>query len=160
MSFPRRGGAIPYEVRADVLDLLARYANYWEFREAVAWAGLFTEDGTFFDVRGREALEAVCRAAGERTDDERDQIHAQVNTMLVQTDDATVHGLTNVLFGTHTAGTGGSARFTGYGDYHDVFVRTTEGWRFASRRACSHLVEPMPAELLEGISGPASGSPS
>ena len=147
MSFPRRGGAISYEDRADVLDLVARYANYWEFREAEAWADLFAEDGTFFDIRGRAALVAVCRQAGERTDEERDQVHAQVNTMLVQVDADTIHGLTNVVFGTHAFGVGGSARFTGYGDYHDVFVRTSVGWRFASRRACSHLEEPLPPEL-------------
>lgn len=126
MTFPKRGGALPYEDRADVLDLLAQYANYWEFREAEAWADLFAEDGTFFDVRGREALVAVCRTAGERTDEERDQIHAQ-NTMLVQVDEDTIHGLTNVIFGTHTAGVGGSARFVGYGDHHDVFIRTPGG---------------------------------
>jgi hypothetical protein len=147
-GFPRRGGAISYEDRADVLDLLARYANYWEFREAKAWSELFAEDGAFFDVRGRPALEATCRAAGERADAERDQLHAQVNTMLVQTDDDTMHGLTNVVFGTHTAGVGSSARFAGYGDYHDVFTRTADGWRFARRRACSHLGEPLPPELL------------
>ena len=145
--FPRRGGAIPCEVRADILDLIARYANYWEFRLSREWAALFTEDGVFQDVRGREALEAVCRAAGERADALRDAIHAQTNTMLVQVADDRVVGLTNVVFGSHEAGVPGSARLTGYGDYHDVFVRTPEGWRFASRRACPHLQEPLPPEL-------------
>lgn len=147
-DWPRRGGAIPYPVRADILDLIARYASYWEFRACRAWAELFTPDGVFQDVRGRAALEAACRAAGERTDEQRDSIHAQTNTMLVQLSDDRVHGLTHVVFGSHRAGVAGSARFVGYGDYHDVFVRTPEGWRFASRRACSHLEEPLPPELL------------
>jgi 3-phenylpropionate/cinnamic acid dioxygenase small subunit len=147
VTFPRRGGQIPYEDRADIEDLLARYANYWEFRECTAWAELFAEEGSFFDATGRVAIEAVCQAAGDRTDEERDQIHAQTNTMLVQVDEDRVVGLTNVVFGTHRAGVGGSASYSGYGDYHDVFVRTADGWRFASRRACSHLAEPLPPEL-------------
>lgn len=145
---PRRGGEIAGEVRAAILDLLARYANYWEFRACRAWAELFTEDGRFQDVQGRAALEEACRAAGERSDAERDSIHAQTNTLLVQVSDDRVLGLTNVVFGHHTAGVAGSAHFVGYGDYHDVFVRTSEGWRFASRRACSHLELPLPEEFL------------
>lgn len=144
----RRGGQIACQDRADILDLLARYASYWEFRACRAWSELFTEDGAFLEVRGRAALEATCRAAAERTDAERDQIHAQTNTMLVQVADDRIHGLTNVVFGSHRAGEPGSARYTAYGDYHDVFVRTRDGWRFASRRACSHLVEPLPPEFL------------
>ncbi len=146
-GFPRRGGEIPWDVRADVLDLIARHANYWEFRACREWAALFTEGGVFQDVRGREALEAACRASGERPDGERDGVHVQTNTMLVQVADDRVLGLTNVLFGFHRAGEPGSARLVGYGDYHDVFVRTPEGWRFASRRACPHLAEPLPPEL-------------
>ena len=141
MTFPRRGGAIPYEDRADVEDLIARYANSWEFRACEAWADLFAEDGAFFHVRGRAALEALCREATEH------QVHAQTNTMLVQVSEDRILGVTNVVFGTHEPGVGGSARLTGYGDYHDVFVRTPAGWRFGSRRAVPHLAEPLPEEL-------------
>ena len=147
-GFPRRGGAIPYEVRAEILDLISRYANYWEFRACREWAALFTEDGRFQDVQGRAALEQACRAAAGRTDAERDQIHAQINTMLVQVAADRVLGLTNVVFGSHRAGEAGSARYSAYGDYHDVFVHTSAGWRFASRRACAHLSEPLPPQLL------------
>jgi hypothetical protein len=148
-GWPRRGGAIPPDVRADIFDLIARYANCWEFRECRAWAELFVEDGRFQeDVRGRDALETACRAAAGRTDAERDAIHAQTNTMLVQISEDRVLGFTNVVFGSHQAGVPGSARLTGYGDYHDVFVRTPDGWRFASRRACAHLDEPLPPEFL------------
>jgi hypothetical protein len=145
---PRRGGQIAYADRADIMDLLARYASYWEFRACRAWAGLFTEDGRFFDVQGREALEAACRAPRDQTEAGRDSIHAQTNTQLVQVADDRIHGLTNVVFGSHRAGESGSARFVGYGDYHDVFVRTPQGWRFESRRACSHLANPLPPEFL------------
>ena len=100
------------------------------------------------EVRGRAALEEACGAAGARTDEERDQIHAQINTMLVQISDDRVLGLTHVVFGSHGAGTASSARYVGYGDYHDVFVRTEAGWRFELRRACSHLERPLPPEFL------------
>jgi hypothetical protein len=146
--WPRRGAAIPDEVRSEILDLIARYAHYWEFRACRAWAELFTEDGRFPDVRGRAALEEVCRAAAERTDEERDGVHAHTNTMRVQVSEDRVLGLTNVVFGFHRAGQAGTARLVGYGDYHDVFVRTPEGWRFESRRACSHLEEPLAPEFL------------
>lgn len=147
-GWPRRGASIPQEVRAEILDLIARYANYWEFRACRAWAELFSEDGRFQDAEGRAALEQTCRAAAERTDAGRDPIHAQTNTMLVQVSEDRVLGLTNVVFGSHRAGEAGSARYTAYGDYHDVFVRTPAGWRFASRRACAHLAEPLPPEFL------------
>jgi hypothetical protein len=145
---PRRGGEIAYRDRADIFDLLARYATYWEFRACRAWAALFTEDGRYFDVQGRAALEAACGAPRQGGDEGGDSIHAQTNTLLVQVADDRIHGLTNVVFGSHRAGEAQSARFTGYGDYHDVFVRTAEGWRFASRRACSHLADPLPPEFL------------
>ena len=109
---------------------------------------LFTTDGCFFDVCGHAALEAACMRAANRTDPDRDQIHAQSNTLLVQLDTDRIHGLTNVVFGTHQMGQGGTAHYSGYGDYHDVFVRTADGWRFQSRRACSHLSEPLPPEFL------------
>ena len=144
----RRGGQIAYEDRADIMDLLARYASYWEFRACRAWAELFTEDGRFFDVQGRAALEAACCAPRDAVEAGRDSLHAQTNTQLVQVADDRIHGLTNVVFGSHRAGEPGSARFSGYGDYHDVFVRTPQGWRFASRRACSHLADPLPPEFL------------
>jgi hypothetical protein len=145
---PRRGGQIAYQDRADIEDLLARYATYWEFRACRAWAALFTEDGRFFDLRGRAALEAACGAPRPAAAEGRDSLHAQTHTLLVQLADDRIHGLTNVVFGTHRAGEAESARFTGYGDYHDVFVRTPEGWRFESRRACSHLADPLPPEFL------------
>ncbi|HVN38866.1 MAG TPA: nuclear transport factor 2 family protein [Myxococcota bacterium] len=148
MERVRRGGEIAYQDRADIEDLLARYATYWEFRACRAWAALFTEDGRYFDVQGRAALEAACCAPREGVDAGRDSIHAQTNTLLVQVADDRIHGLTNVVFGSHRAGEPKSASFVGYGDYHDVFVRTAEGWRFASRRACSHLVDPLPPEFL------------
>ena len=148
MERARRGGEIAYRDRADIDDLLARYATYWEFRACRAWAALFTEDGRYFDVQGRAALEAACGAPRAGGAEGRDGVHAQTNTVLVQVADDRIHGLTNVVFGSHRAGEPNSASFTGYGDYHDVFVRTPAGWRFESRRACSHLADPLPPEFL------------
>jgi hypothetical protein len=108
---------------------------------------LFAKDGRFFDVVGRDALAALCH----ETTHGRTQIHAQVNTVLFRIDRTHIHGFTNVIVGQHELGVGGSATFTGYGDYDDVFVVTREGWRFQSRQASSHLSRPLPSELAGRI---------
>jgi hypothetical protein len=116
-----------------------------------AWAGLFAANGSFtevgvFTVTGYPALVAKCEASNA---DATTHFHAQVNTMLVQTDNRHVEGLTNLLYGTLSTATAPAA-LVGYGDYVDLFVRTPDGWRFQSRSASTHKAQGLPPAFLNG----------
>jgi SnoaL-like domain len=139
------------QTRADIEELIASYANFWEFRYCDAWAGLFAADGTFaevgvFTVTGYPALVAKCEASNA---DASTHFHAQVNTMLVQIDARHVEGLTNLLYGTLGSATAPAA-LVGYGDYIDLFVRTPDGWRFQTRSASTHKAQGLPPAFLNG----------
>jgi hypothetical protein len=135
--------AVAAQDRADIEELIARYANFWEFKQCDAWAKLFAEDGSFFAIKGRPALRKRCEDSQEAPF----QIHAQVNTALARIDSTHIRGFTNIIYMRRQAGT--AVSLEGYGDYHDVFVRTAEGWRFASRSAVVHLQQPLPPEIVD-----------
>jgi SnoaL-like domain len=139
------------QARADIEELIASYANFWEFRYCDEWARLFTPDATFtnvgvYSVTGYAALVAKCEASDA---DASTHFHAQMNTMLVQVDSHHIRGLTNLIYGSLGTATAPAA-ILGYGDYIDLFVLTPGGWRFQSRSASAHKAQGLPPELLTG----------
>lgn len=145
----RHGSAIATADRADILELMALYPNYWETHRCADWAALFTEDGVFQSLQGRAALVEGCEKAAQAG---TDQIHLVGNVVLIQLDANHVKAVSQVLFGRHQPKVENSAQFTGYGDYLDEFERTRAGWRFKKRVAGAHVASPLPAEF-HGLAG-------
>ena len=142
------------QTRSDISELVGEYANFWEFGYCQQWANLFSQDGVFdvpqfhAHVVGRAALQSTCEAAQSPNGGGDTQEHAQVNTMLVYVDSKHVRGLTNLIFGNLNDPTSGASTFSGYGDYVDMFVRTSQGWRIESRTAGGHKTLGLPQEFL------------
>ncbi|MDP3551747.1 MAG: nuclear transport factor 2 family protein [Novosphingobium sp.] len=114
---------------ADCARLIALYAN---LNDEARWdevAALYAEDGVMFrptapdaGVEGREAILAAFKARAART-----TRHVCSNVVIDVESPTTAHGTSAMLL------------FTGdpvplVGSFHDRFVLTAEGWRFAERR--------------------------
>ncbi len=114
---------------ADCARLVALYAN---LNDEARWdevAALYAEDGVMFrptapdaGVEGREAILAAFKARPPRI-----TRHVCSNVVIDVESPATARGTSAMLL------------FTGdpaplVGSFHDRFVLTTEGWRFAERR--------------------------
>lgn len=113
----------------DCARLIALYAN---LNDEARWdevAALYAEDGVMFrptapdaGVEGRDAILAAFKARPPRT-----TRHVCSNVVIDVESDKTARGSSAMLL------------FTGegaplVGSFHDRFVRTAEGWRFAERR--------------------------
>lgn len=113
----------------DCARLIALYAN---LNDEARWdevAALYAEDGVMFrptapdaGVEGRDAILAAFKARPPRT-----TRHVCSNVVIDVESDTTARGSSAMLL------------FTGegaplVGSFHDRFVRTAEGWRFAERR--------------------------
>lgn len=114
---------------ADCARLIALYAN---LNDEARWddvAALYAEDGVMFrptapdaGVEGREAILAAFKARPPRT-----TRHVCSNVVIDVESPTTARGTSAMLL------------FTGdpaplVGSFHDRFVLTSEGWRFAERR--------------------------
>ncbi|MDP7066142.1 MAG: nuclear transport factor 2 family protein [Acidimicrobiales bacterium] len=121
--------------------LISEYCHLVDFGNASAIAQLFILDGRWtgpgVDMVGQSEIEAgfSARQAVSR----RQSRHLCTNVVInVEGDEAT--GLCYLLNFRHdsqsgTAETPAPAGLPKYvGEYHDRFVRTDQGWRFASRR--------------------------
>ncbi|OYZ42060.1 MAG: hypothetical protein B7Y31_05545 [Novosphingobium sp. 16-62-11] len=114
---------------ADCARLIALYAN---LNDEARWddvAALYAEDGVMFrptapdaGVEGREAILAAFKARPPRT-----TRHVCSNVVIDVESDTTARGTSAMLL------------FTGegaplVGSFHDRFILTDDGWRFAERR--------------------------
>jgi ketosteroid isomerase-like protein len=121
--------------------LIAEYCHLVDFGNASAIADLFTPDGCWSgpgaEMVGQDEIRAGFSARQDVT--RRQSRHLCTNVLVrVQGDEAT--SLCYLLNFRHDSRTGiaespapaGLPKYVG--EYHDRFVRTPLGWRFASRR--------------------------
>lgn len=116
--------------------LITRYTHLVDEGHASEVADLFTDDGVWGSpeatFEGREAIRAAFR---RREQSGRRSRHVCTNVAIDVADEASATGLCYLtLFRTDAEGT--PARGTTpdlVGAYRDRFVRTEDGWRFASR---------------------------
>lgn len=130
------------EARAEILNLEGRYARTWDSGDAVGWASLFTEDGTWESVsagtqapanvvHGHEALQRFCAECASFITG----LHfLHVNELGVE--EATAKSLVYFDFKGVASVRGTPDEnvhqvVTGY--YHVDYVRTPEGWKIRYR---------------------------
>lgn len=121
--------------RQEIADLLHDYCRFLDVNHPEQVAALFTEDcvadyGVGLGViHGRAALEkgvARSMATFEATH------HHLSNIQLCFEDDGSVRG-TSYIYAWHRRSADEPDQHL-WGEYHDRFVRTPEGWRIAERR--------------------------
>ena len=137
--------------RLEIQDLLNRYMfildSCPDHNNGYDYADLYTEDGQFGTMKGREALAAAagrtsdggCKAIRRRGP--VNQIHMNVAPIIVPAPGGArgtsyllmIDGPTNEIY------------WNGW--YHDVYARTAKGWRFKSRRHVGGSRVGFPADL-------------
>ena len=154
-GIPTAASSLSATDRAEIQQLVARYARALGGCAADEYASLFTEDGVFVtdDFRGATHRELY---------GQRGKIEGRAGLrQLVQTEDfclnpaqksatpaagaTTSRPVPTVVIEASPEGATGRASLGGGGHYEDVYVKTSEGWRFKRRTVF------MP---------PASGSPA
>jgi hypothetical protein len=129
----------------EIVDLVHRYSYCVDHQLGEAVVDLFTEDcvvdyGPAIApvLRGRQALRAMFGVAAEPTAAPPDAVatvlatsHHNANVLITFEGDDRASVLTS-LYAWHRAAEGADPRLWGY--YHDVAVRTPEGWRLSSRQ--------------------------
>ncbi|MCP5185317.1 MAG: nuclear transport factor 2 family protein [Pseudomonadales bacterium] len=122
------------DVEAACQRLIMDYAWYRDHPDAEAYGNLFTEDGTLTlfgeTFRGRDAIrQRLISPTGGGT------LH-QVTTLRVrQTGPDSAEGQSYVTVYVFARGDDPHVvpGFAGVGEYHDLYQRTADGWRIASR---------------------------
>lgn len=136
--WPRSGASIHDRVRAEILDLYARYAMYADASAGEAYATLFAENGEIvmgsLRITGRPALARRISSKGNQT------IHLQGSPVLVQLSADRMVAHTPVILGVRanhvSSGPGRPEPPTfSFSFYDDELVRTSSGWRFIRRVA-------------------------
>lgn len=129
--------------------LIVEYTHLVDFGNAPAIADLFTDDGVWrtdeFAMEGRDAI----RAGFERRQGvtRRQSRHVCTN-VVVTVDGDTANGLCYLVNYRHDSESGvaelpAPADVPKYvGEYHDTFVRTDDGWRFADRHCTTTFLRP------------------
>ena len=155
----QRGEQISYEDRSEILDLIARYGQYFDSGNGEAYASLFTEDGELNypgeqvngprgSVKGRKSLSDFAAGVGQRRGLKKVGIHHLGNTILVKVAPDRMRARTPVLTGELDATRTYAAAFNGYGVYEDDLVKTADGWRFQKRTGNIYGALPVPPEFL------------
>jgi 3-phenylpropionate/cinnamic acid dioxygenase small subunit len=123
--------ADPNEDRAAIRTVLARYCQLCDDGRFEEWGLLFTDDAVFSvlgrDYIGRDAV--VTFIAGAQPPEARGKHLISEPVITVDGDHASVR--TDYAF---IGRQGARLEVTSTGRYVDRFVRTPDGWRFASRR--------------------------
>jgi hypothetical protein len=132
------------EERLAILDTIASYSYHFDSRDAHGWSQLFTEDGVWefrpqvpaaglppFRQIGRAAIKAWAERRYETLGSNARFLHHQSTTrfLSISRDDAETRTLLIVT----RCDVGELPRISATGTYHDIWRRTGEGWRFASR---------------------------
>ena len=121
--------------------LISKYCHLVDFGNASAIADLFASDGSWsgpdVSMIGQEEIRAGFK---RREAVARRQSRHLCTNVLIRVNGDEALGLCYLLNFRHDSSTGiaespapsGLPKYVG--EYHDLFVRTTEGWRFATRR--------------------------
>ena len=129
------------EDRLAILEMIARYSYAWDERRPDVFADLFAEDAVFQTDpeapngpivynAGREAIRAWASGRMAGRDRSKSQVrHTQTGTVF---DDLTPDRATTRTM-LLTTRFGPEPGHSGTGIYYDEWVKTPEGWRFASR---------------------------
>lgn len=134
--------------RAELTDLMARYAIYADAGAGEAFASTFTPEGELVIrdqvVRGQAALAGMINRKTSRT------LHLPSAPVLVKMAERTVRARSQLLFMREGMGAGGAPASTagesGFAVYEDVIVKTDQGWKFQRRRAAE--VQALAPEFL------------
>lgn len=120
--------------RAAIQELMWRYVRALDTFDAEAYAAVFTEDGSFGQTKGREALKQMIRnLAQNRTADSPPMYHVIANSHIEFIDENTArfHSYWMTVFG--AAGEGGAPRVAAAGRGVDELVRVNGQWLIRSR---------------------------
>ncbi|WP_150294311.1 nuclear transport factor 2 family protein [Sphingobium estronivorans] len=150
---------ISIEERFAVLDLMARYGQYFDNGNAEAYSSLYTEDGElkfpgktpespWIIVKGRKALADFTNQARSRNGMERISIHNLGNPIMVKVGPDHIRARTPVMYGTIDLTRNNAVSILGYALYEDDIVRTPSGWRYQKRTANKYDATPIPPEFL------------
>jgi 3-phenylpropionate/cinnamic acid dioxygenase small subunit len=123
---------------AECARLCVAFANHIDARRYDAWLDLFTEDGVLVrmgsPVAGRDALARFLQARPTTVETRHLCTNIQVN--VTSADEA--EGFCYVLFFQGVPGSAGEpatvSKAPGVVEYHDRYLRTTNGWRIQERR--------------------------
>ena len=135
-----RGVTIDPGDRQEILDLISTYAYSLDERDWDLYASIWSDDarlsGGSGESRSKQQILSTAQAAIARRDanpDARWARHHTTNTILSELGGNRVAGKTRWFV--HLRRASEPRTFVGNsGHYHDEFVRSPEGWRFASRR--------------------------
>lgn len=125
------------KIEQECRDLVTKLNHYHDHRRAEEAAALFAEDGCWIrrgrPTRGPDLLASFQRG-GTRVNR-----HVGAATLITVLDENHAEGVTYYLALHHDPGTADAklplpfAPPTTMGEWHDKFVRTPHGWRFAQR---------------------------
>lgn len=126
------------KIQQECRDLVTKLNHYNDHRRSEEAAALFAEDGAWIrrgrPIRGKAELLASFQRGGTRVNR-----HVGAATLITVQDEDHAEGVTYYLALHHDPGTG-DAKLplpfeppTTMGEWHDKFVRTPQGWRFAER---------------------------
>jgi hypothetical protein len=122
----RRAGSLTFEDYLQIQQLYSRYYHAIDASDAEGWAGTFTADGVFNNVKGHDALVASIERAGPN----RPLRHLHSNLTLTPT----VEGVSGSVYVVQIDKTARPLTVASYSRYDDTLVRTPDGWRFKTRQ--------------------------
>lgn len=134
---------INIEDRFAILDVIARYSYAYDSRDADGFANLFIEDAVweyyFYDQEKPEiklnSREEIRDWAANRLVDREGKInsrHHQTNTVFSNSSPDHAETRTMILITHHDIGEPYPIATTS-GEYHDIWKKTADGWKFTKR---------------------------
>ena len=137
------------EDRLAILDLMGRYCNTFDARDAESWTDLFTDDAVWEHVRvgdaepvrryeSREALQEWISSYFEQASrDGRSTRHFSTGTEVIELTVDTARARTSVA--TVQSAPGPEPKIVSMGYYDDELRKTRDGWRFVRRTFVNDL---------------------
>ena len=145
---------------AEIQQLYAQFSHALDTgaNNGNAYAQLFTADGSYMDetgktITGRDSLAAYARGAGKTATSIRTFIY---NTWIEPTSATAANGKAYVVMATVNE-TGQPASVQNGGQFHDVLVKTAEGWRIRERKFVRAVAGNAPAAQPAAPAQPGRG---
>jgi hypothetical protein len=120
-----RSDSLTTQDHIDIQQLYARYYQTIDAGDAEGWAGTFTSDGVFNNVKGHDALAEFIRRAGAN----RPLRHLHSNLIVT----AMPQGATGSVYVVQIDVKARPLTVASYSRYDDTLVKTPQGWRFKTR---------------------------
>jgi hypothetical protein len=120
-----RAGSLTFEDYIQIQQLYSRYYHAIDASDAEGWAGTFTADGVFNDIKGHDALAAWIQRAGPN----RPLRHLHSNLTLTTSPE----GVSGSVYVVQIDKTAKPLTVASYSRYDDTLVKTPQGWRFKTR---------------------------